>query len=698
MKYRTECELAPGSTTALQLGIGAGNGGCGSEGDQESSNCTNTDGGWRCECYHGFAGPYFEVRGQDDWQPSGQGNRCLNVNECAAERGGCDHICVDRVGAFGMGTHACHCEEGFTLQPDGRTCLPHCSTPCQHGSSCRSPEQCFGCAPGWVGRYCEQAMCDSAIQFEDEMGLLVHAKGCYHGGRCAAKNSCVECLGGWTGSACATSPGAWVGLAVEILGLSLLLPTLVLVLWKRKWLPFQEKGPILLVISNVGCCVWVGASGLAAHPQLVGILPESQTVEPDHVLYGMWLPFTLGFGLWFNAALIRCRNLVLIHLRGEVPYSPMVQLPLLLAPYIVASVLPGRTSYIGWVAVLVLFFFYYLTATFQLIPLRADLDDVVPNTIAGLLALLAMIGLMGCRAAGLSFANPDGSIQVIFPVIFALLGTGHVGYVQSRALMILFRSHSSDRTKSSQSIADKYDTHGGGGSSDSDNEGGTNSGSLWRRALKGSRGLVLAKITGAKPNPSSKEKEVDSSDDAKSQAVAAEQSDGEDSDSGRDSSSDSDTSSELHTTDSHINTQSALQKALEGGAGGHSTSGSRSGGIMSHARGRGRGWNRSSRGRGMARGRGRVRLPALQKASPALALAKAQVRPVAELARAVEAKADDGAESLSDSDSDDSELEELKAEVRKFEKLVERKGRSVSSGGNGKVPAFRGKTWVSHFT
>ena len=100
----------------------------------------------------------------------------------------------------------------------------------------------------------------------------------------------------------------------------------------------------------------------------------------------------------------------------------------------------------------------------------------------------------------------------------------------------------------------------------------------------------------------------------------------------------------------------------------------------------------------MARGRGRVRLPALQKASPALALAKAQVRPVAELARAVEAKADDGAESLSDSDSDDSELEELKAEVRKFEKLVERKGRSVSSGGNGKVPAFRGKTWVSHFT
>ena len=42
-----------------------------------------------------------------------------DVNECALNAAGCDHICVNTGGSY-----QCDCEDGFELQSDGKTCLP----------------------------------------------------------------------------------------------------------------------------------------------------------------------------------------------------------------------------------------------------------------------------------------------------------------------------------------------------------------------------------------------------------------------------------------------------------------------------------------------------------------------------------------------------------------------------------------------
>ncbi len=41
-----------------------------------------------------------------------------DINECALDKGGCDHKCVNRGGSF-----HCECKNGFTLLSDGKTCV-----------------------------------------------------------------------------------------------------------------------------------------------------------------------------------------------------------------------------------------------------------------------------------------------------------------------------------------------------------------------------------------------------------------------------------------------------------------------------------------------------------------------------------------------------------------------------------------------
>jgi hypothetical protein len=75
--------------------------------------------------------------------------------------------------------------------------------------------------------------------------------------------------------------------------------------------------------------------------------------------------------------------------------------------------------------------------------------------------------------------------------------------------------------------------------------------------------------------------------------------------------------------------------------------------------------------------------------SPAKAVAESQPRTTAQLWNAVQRKAAE--ETDSDDSSEDSELEELAAEVRKFEKMVEKR-KTRGKDGN-VVPQFHGKTW-----
>ena len=41
----------------------------------------------------------------------------IDIDECAVDNGGCDHICVNKPGSF-----ECQCKEGYLLGDDGKTC------------------------------------------------------------------------------------------------------------------------------------------------------------------------------------------------------------------------------------------------------------------------------------------------------------------------------------------------------------------------------------------------------------------------------------------------------------------------------------------------------------------------------------------------------------------------------------------------
>lgn len=60
--------------------------------------------------------------------------RCVNVNECSKNNGGCSHVCMDTDGSY-----MCMCPEGMTIGPDKHTCedTNECdNSPCQNNAQC----------------------------------------------------------------------------------------------------------------------------------------------------------------------------------------------------------------------------------------------------------------------------------------------------------------------------------------------------------------------------------------------------------------------------------------------------------------------------------------------------------------------------------------------------------------------------------
>lgn len=85
--------------------------------------CINTDGGFRCDCDSGF---------ELDINNSTCSGAVLlkiilltlliillftDINECTADIDGCSQVCINMNGSF-----ICGCNEGYTLNEDGRTC------------------------------------------------------------------------------------------------------------------------------------------------------------------------------------------------------------------------------------------------------------------------------------------------------------------------------------------------------------------------------------------------------------------------------------------------------------------------------------------------------------------------------------------------------------------------------------------------
>ncbi|XP_070575545.1 multiple epidermal growth factor-like domains protein 6 [Ptychodera flava] len=74
------------------------NGGCG-------QTCVNLYGTYRCSCDYGYE---LESKGQ-----------CTEIDECEFDNGGCDQYCVNTPGAY-----YCDCDTGYTLSLDGHFCDP----------------------------------------------------------------------------------------------------------------------------------------------------------------------------------------------------------------------------------------------------------------------------------------------------------------------------------------------------------------------------------------------------------------------------------------------------------------------------------------------------------------------------------------------------------------------------------------------
>ena len=106
---------------------------------------------------------------------------CVDVDECATLRHGCQHRCANTQGSF-----TCSCNSGYRLALDRSSCEPTCDgkRECRHGGVCVAPNTC-SCQTGWTGPICETAVCSEE---------------CVHG-RCLSPDVCV-CETGWGGSRC----------------------------------------------------------------------------------------------------------------------------------------------------------------------------------------------------------------------------------------------------------------------------------------------------------------------------------------------------------------------------------------------------------------------------------------------------------------------------------------------------------------
>eukprot|EP00731_Ephydatia_muelleri_P035718 Em0151g10a len=146
------------------------NGGC-------SQNCTNTIGSYYCSCNKSY------VLGSD-------GHSCNDVDECSAANGGCQQLCNNTVGSF-----FCACQIGYSLQPNGFNCTD--ANECNGNNSCGMNANCTNT----IGSY----QCSCLVGFEGDGVNCTNINECGRGTNGCSKNAtCHDTIGSYT---CGCNPG-----------------------------------------------------------------------------------------------------------------------------------------------------------------------------------------------------------------------------------------------------------------------------------------------------------------------------------------------------------------------------------------------------------------------------------------------------------------------------------------------------------
>ena len=647
-----------GPVAAAEIGVSGQNGGCGLGNSLSSrfdkASCTNTPGSWECRCNPGFAG-----------DPStGGSNNCVDINECTLDdKGGCEHVCVNS-----QGSYRCACRNGYALREGSLTrCAPVCGKKCLNGGSCMLPDQCLGCDDGWQGSYCDEPKCAIRVIAEDGSEVT----GCYHNGFCGDADGCRDCNGGWSGDNCGTVDGGFIVLIAGLLSALPALACLIVVTIKRKWLPFQERGSLLMILGCVGTTLFLATVPAISNPGIFPIalkfcedLAATECVEDENPMWGRLMPFGLGFGIWFNCVLIRMRNLVHIHLKGKVPFAAVIQIAILTGIWAVVSILPDEVANVACLLVSVVFLCYFALMAIQLLPLRKQITDVLPHFLCGSLAGLAHIALLVLRMAGMSYANPGGGINVVPPLVMIGVIDLHLFLTVVRLVIKLIRKD--------KGIMEQYAE---GGEEDDTAQ------SRWKKGLRSAKIGVIIKLNTEEDEGAAKAGRKG----GLLGLLKGKGADGENSDSEEDTpSEESEESEESESSESESSSSSGEEAAIVGGRGGRGRGRGRS-------RGRGR-WSRASRARARQL---TSSSPHVQSKSGAGGAKPSQVRTAALLFQAVSAKAAVSVPGTadtsgnfetfapqsseeSDTDSDDSELLALEQEVSRFEGLLANKIEKVN--------------------
>eukprot|EP00057_Strongylocentrotus_purpuratus_P026881 XP_011681355.1 PREDICTED: multiple epidermal growth factor-like domains protein 6 [Strongylocentrotus purpuratus] len=152
-----------------------------------------------------------------------QRSQIADVDECANQKGGCEHICRNMLGSY-----VCFCPLGSTLNPDGHSCSGgQCFPPCQNNGTCIN-RRCV-CPPGFQGSTCQYDvnecivtdMSPCSVQCVNTFGsyhctcpagyqlgadgrscTLPCGRDCVNGGTC--NRGVCECAPGFSGTDCSS--------------------------------------------------------------------------------------------------------------------------------------------------------------------------------------------------------------------------------------------------------------------------------------------------------------------------------------------------------------------------------------------------------------------------------------------------------------------------------------------------------------